>query len=371
MIRRFYVHNYRCLENFELSISGLSSVLLIGRNGAGKSTVGHALELLQRIARGANRVGDLIKPKDITRGRSDVPMRFEIEVALDDAVYNYAVAFEFPKGFKELRVYDERLTVDGSPIYIREISQVRLTKTGTDVDANFRIDWHLVALPIIQRNDPADPLNQFKQWLANALILRPVPMYIRGISDAETLQPNPQVTDFGAWFSGLLGTAPSAYSKIDTYLKQVMPDLKDVKNAVVGNEARSLTVQFSNKLGHATIPFEDLSDGEKCFMIFALVIAANDAYGPLLCFWDEPDNYLSSSEVGASMMALRRAFESVGQLIVSSHNGEAIRRFSDENTLVFYRNSHLEPSIVRPLTEIRESGGFTGSVVEAIIRGDL
>jgi hypothetical protein len=38
------------------------------------------LELLQRIARGTNRVGDLIKPKDLTRGRADVPMRFEIEV---------------------------------------------------------------------------------------------------------------------------------------------------------------------------------------------------------------------------------------------------------------------------------------------------
>jgi len=37
VIRRLYVHNFRCLENFELPISGRSSALLIGTNGSGKT----------------------------------------------------------------------------------------------------------------------------------------------------------------------------------------------------------------------------------------------------------------------------------------------------------------------------------------------
>lgn len=371
MLRRLYVHNYRCFENFELSVSDLFSVLLIGKNGAGKTTVGFALELLQRIARGVNRVGDLVQAKDITRGRSDVPMRFDIEVKLDDAIYTYSIAFDFPKGFRELRVYEERLLVSGEVIYSRETSQVRLARGETDSDANFRIDWHLVALPIIQRHGSDDPLNIFKKWLANTLILRPVPMRIRGTSDYETLQPNPDVTNFGAWFTGLLATSPAAYSKIDAYLKEVMPDLADVKNAVTGGESRNLTVQFSNSTGRVTIPFEDLSDGEKCFMICAMVIAANGAYGPLLCFWDEPDNYLAPSEVGPSVVALRKAFMSKGQLIVTSHNPEAIQRFSDENTLVLYRNSHLEPATARLLEAARQSGELKGDLVGALVRGDV
>ena len=68
-------------------------------------------------------------------------------------------------------------------------------------------------------------------------------------------------------------------------------------------------------------------------MICALVLAANDAYGPVLCFWDEPDNYLRRDEVGHFVLALRKAFQSGGQFIATSHNTEAIRRFSDENTL--------------------------------------
>lgn len=371
VIKRLYVHNFRCLENFELPISGQSSVLLIGKNGAGKTTVSFAIEILQKIARGTNRVGGLVKPKDLTRGRSDVPMRFEIEVELESKIYAYVIAFEYPEGFRDLRVHEEKLTVDGKPVYSRKVSQVYLAKTGQENEAKFIIDWHLVALPIIQLQPTKNPLSVFKQWLANMLILRPMPSLIRGDSDQETLQPNPPVSDFSAWFSGLLAHAPSAYTRIDEYLKQVMPDLNDIKNPEIGTDSRSLFVQFSNSQGSLTLPFEDLSDGEKCFMICALVLAANHAYGPLFCFWDEPDNYLALSEVQHFVMALRRAFQSGGQLIATSHNQEAIRCFSDENTLVLHRKSHLEPTIIRSVEDARASGEFTGDLVDALVRGDV
>ncbi len=45
MLQRFYVHNFRCLENFELTTKEMPSVLLIGKNGTGKSTIACALEI--------------------------------------------------------------------------------------------------------------------------------------------------------------------------------------------------------------------------------------------------------------------------------------------------------------------------------------
>jgi predicted ATPase len=367
VVRRLHVHNYRCLENFELRVSGKSSVLLIGKNGAGKTTVGRAFEILQKIARGTNRARDLIEPKDLARGRTDVPMRFEIEVELQAEIYEFTITFEFPRGFKELRVGEEKLTVGGKTIYSREAAQVHLARAGPEKEADFRIDWHLVALPIIQEQSTNDPIFIFKEWLARMLILRPAPNSISGDSTEETLQPDIQVTNFGAWFSGLLAYAPSAYSKIDEYLKQVMPDLKDIKNPTVGKDSRSLVVQFSNDHGSVTLPFEDLSDGEKCFMICAIVLAANHAYGPVLCFWDEPDNFLALSEVGHFVLALRKAFQSGGQFIATSHNTETIRSFSDENTLVLSRQSHLEPTRIRPLDEMSVSG----DLISALVRGDV
>jgi len=367
VIKRFYVHNFRCLENFELPVAGHSSVLLIGKNGSGKSAVGLALEILQKIARGTNQVSELAKPKDFTRGRDDVPMRFEIEVELDGKVYEYVIAFEFPEGFKELRVREEKLAVEGKPVYTRELAQVHLARTGQETEAKFRIDWHLVALPIVQEQSTNDPLFIFKQRLARMLILRPMPGLITGESDQETLEPKPDATNFGAWFSGILAYAPAAYTEIDTYLKQVMDDLKDIKNPPTGKDSRSLVVQFSTEQGSMSLPFGDLSDGEKCFMICALVIASNNVYGPLLCFWDEPDNYLAIDEVGHFVLALRKAFQSKGQFIATSHNPEAIRSFSDENTFLLYRRNHFDPTIVRPLNELQVSG----DLINALIRGDV
>ncbi len=207
----------------------------------------------------------------------------------------------------------------------------------------------------------------FKQWLSSIVILRPIPSLIRGDSEKETLRPLPNLTNFGAWFSGILAHAPSAYAKIDEYLKHMMPDVKDIKNPVVGRDSRSMVVQFSNDQGNVNIPFEDLSDGEKCFMVCALVLAANHAYGPLLCFWDEPDNYLALSEVGHFVLALRTAFQSGGQFIATSHNPEAISRFSEDNTLYLFRKSHLEPTIVRRLVELQ----VNGDLVDALVRGDV
>ena len=368
MIKRVYIHNFRCLENFDLPVSGVSSSLLIGRSGAGKSTVGFALQVLQSIARGTNRVGQLVKPGDLARGRSEVPIRFEIEVLIDGRNYEYDLALELPTDFKELRVADERLACDGTDIYSRQTAQVVLTKTKSAGEAKFLVDWHLVALPLIQEQSESDPLRIFKSWLARMLILAPLPSAITGDSDGDSLTPNREVTNLGEWFAGLLAHSPRAYTDIDRFIKQVMDDFEDIKNPNVGKESRSLLVQFQQGQATLSLPFAALSDGEKCLFVCALVLASNVSYGPLLCFWDEPDNYLSLSEVGHFVMELRRAFEKKGgQLLVTSHNPEAIRQFSDENTLLLFRKNHFEPTLVRRIADVK----INGDLVDALIRNDV
>lgn len=368
MIKRIYIHNFRCLENFELPVSGMSSALLIGRSGAGKSTIGFALQVLQSIARGTNRVGQLVKPGDFAQGRSEVPIRFEIEVVIEKKNYEYVLALDLPDGFKELRVAEEKLACDGVAIYTRQAAQVLLTKTKSAGEAKFLVDWHLVALPVIQEQSKSDPLRIFKDWLARLLILAPLPSAITGDSEGDSLTPNREVTNLGEWFAGLLAHSPAAYSHIDRFIKQVMDDFEDIKNPNTGQESRSLLVQFQQGQATLSLPFAALSDGEKCLFVCALVLASNSAYGPLLCFWDEPDNYLSLSEVGHFVMELRRAFERKGgQLLVTSHNPEAIRQFSDENTLLLFRKNHVEPTLVRRIADVKVSG----DLVNALIRNDV
>jgi ABC-type multidrug transport system ATPase subunit len=127
-------------------------------------------------------------------------------------------------------------------------------------------------------------------------------------------------------------------------------------------------VQYHHDSSSHTLPFVTLSDGEKCFFICALVLAANAAYGPIFCFWDEPDSHLAIDEVGHFVTALRRSFENGGgQVLLTSHNSETIRRFSDENTMVLLRGSHLEPTRVKTLEEV----GVKGDLINALLCGDV
>lgn len=372
MLQRLYVHNFRCLENFELTLKEMPSALLIGKNGSGKSTIRSALEVLQKISQGINRMRELeklnlISPKDFSRRRSDVPIRFEIEVLLDNKLYKYVLAFELPEKFKELRVFEEQLLVAGEPIYSRKEAQVTLYTSSQNGEAKFLVDWHLVALPVIQKQSETDPLHIFKTWLTRIIILAPIPSLMTGDSNGDTLEPKRDASNFGEWFFGLLSRYPAAYTQVDKYLREVMPDIQDFLNEEIGKDSKSMIVRFEADNGNMSINFEALSDGEKCFFLCAVVLAANKFYGPLFCFWDEPDNYLSLSEVGHFVMSLRRSFKNGGQILVTSHNEEAIRKFSNENTFVLDRKSHLEPTLVRLLSDLN----VRGDLVDTLIRGDI
>ena len=368
MLERLYVHNFRCLENFEFKPGSTGSALLIGRNGTGKSTVARVLQLMQRIGRGVNRVGQLVRPSEFAQGRSDAPMRFGLAVALGGHHFAYQLALELPARFRELRVREESLSLDGVLVFNRHEAEVTLQRGGSPrPEVVFPVDWHLVALPVIQDPALADPLNAFRQWLARMVILSPVPRLMLGNASAETLAPADDGSNFADWMAGLLAQYPAAYSHISTHLRQVMPDLAQFRNMPAGRDAKALVVEFKSGSAGFELPFDDLSDGEKCFFLCAVVLAANDAYGPLLTFWDEPDNFLAMAEISHFVMALRRSFQSGGQVLLSSHNAETIRSFSDDNTWVLDRKSHLEPTIIRQLAELRLDGG----VIQAILSGEL
>lgn len=301
-------------------------------------------------------------------------MRFEIEVSIDREIYIYSIAFEFPERFQELRVLDESLRVAGRPIFTRKHAEVHIPRENLTQDVTFRIDWHVIALPVVQERSLRDPLALFKTWLRNLLILRPIPSSFHGMSDGQGGQPiivDPAGANIGSWFTHITTADPSVYKLISDHLTEVMPDFSKITNPPIGKSVSNLMFHFANGRDRLELALDQLSDGEKCFLLQALVIATSATQTSLVCFWDEPDNFLAPDEVGQSIMALRRAFQGEGQIIVTSHNPEAIRRFSEDNTFCLARRSRLEPTIFKTVSTIRAGGDFSGSFIDALLRGDI
>ena len=67
------------------------------------------------------------------------------------------------------------------------------------------------------------------------------------------------------------------------------------------------------------------------------------------------------------MTSLRRGFDNAGQIFITSHNSEAIRKFSNEKIFLLQRRTHLDPTLIRSIQEIP----IEGDLINALIRGDL
>jgi predicted ATPase len=365
MIERIYVHNYRCFENFTLDLKGKPSALVIGKNGSGKSTLRHAFGVLRDIARGPNRAKDWIDLSDFTQGRTDVPMSFEVNLILSGHQYHYAVSFEKSEHRREVHIEAERLTADGQAVFTRELGEVTLPN-----GSSFAIDWNIAFLPLLGQTPGDGHVGRVRTYLSELVLIAPTPTLMGGFAEDESAELSIGAENFVAWLGWLLALNPSLYVGITKYLTHVLPDLASFSFLPRGERGKSLQVKFKTPDRNGMqllVDFGRLSDGEKCFFLSAAVLAFSQSEVPVFCFWDEPDNHLSLPEVGHFVMALRKMVHTGGQFVATSHHPEAIRRFSDENTLVFTRNSHLEPTRVRTLSEIEHKG----DLINAILLGEV
>lgn len=366
MIERIYVHNYRCFENFTLDLKGKRSALILGRNGSGKSTLRQALAVLQEVCRGSGRMRDVVDQSAFSHGRLEVPMRFEVDVQLGSRLMEYKLTLEFSERFRDVRVAEEWLAVNGGVVFTRVGAAVTLRR-----GEGFTFDTPGALLPLITFPYEREAVQQFKAYLASLVLVAPVPSLMSGYSDAETLELSQSADNFGGWLNANLIRSPSRYTDIASYLSAVFHDFGSFEFVSLGERGRNLRVYFepvgTGEVTPPPIDFRLLSDGEKCLFLSAAITAFNRRDNPLFCFWDEPDNHLSLPEVGQFITELRKSTSQHGQFIATSHHPEAIRRFSDENTFVFTRNSHLEPTVVRPLTELP----YGGDLVRALVRGEV
>ena len=364
MLQRLYVHNFRCLQNFEIKPGDNDALLLIGKNGVGKSTLAKALNIFQKIGTGTSRIGSLATKDDFTLGRTNESMHFEVEVLFEENTYVYGLVLDMPDNFRELRVAEEDFSVNGVPVYTRREAQVTY---HANKQSEFSLDWHTVALPlIIEKQD--GPLQLLRNWLRRMHILAPVPQLMGGESHSTRNPLSASCENFADYMTALLSEYPASYVPINDFLKELMPDLKEFNNEQISADTRMLKISFGDNGTAFKLNFHELSDGEKCMFLSAVVLAAQQAHGNLFVFWDEPDNYLALPEIEHFIRLLRQKFRNGSQIWMTSHNEATINCFSHENTLLLRRKNHCAPVEIRPIHELLDS---TASTIQKLRLNEL
>ena len=320
----------------------MSSVLLVGRNGSGKTAIREALDKLRRAASGRARVSDVYSTSDLNWNSKSRKMGFLLQVELGRSQVDYELELETKEGSSDFGVALEEVRLEGKAVLHRD----RTGATGPSLGAgqsSFPIDDRSLALPIVQERSQDQPLSLLRQWLSNMLILAPVPELISGESSRESAELAIDASNFGEWFRGFSLSYPASIGTFIGNLRRAWPDFETVVNTSTGRESKSLDFRFKN-MGRESplVPLGSLSHGERCLAVWAAVMTWADLAEKAVCFWDEPDSHISLDEVGDLVRQTNRGFQDRNQLIATSQNPEAIRMFTRENTLVLRRATHLD-----------------------------
>ncbi|WP_338846566.1 AAA family ATPase [Massilia sp. W12] len=349
MLKKLVIENFRGLDHLAFCPEQ-PCTLLLGKNGAGKSSLIAALAVLQAIGRGESRTGELFDKYDlpVNDAAAHIVLFLQYEAPQNGGLLEYCLKLSLPPSFKEVKVCQEYLHINGAPVFNRNEDSIELHQ------AKFTFDWHQIALLSISPRQAQPVIEKFISWLAHMILLAPAPALIKseatekGSRDKYPLLDGSNLAD---WYSALQMEYSEAMETIRPFLKQRMPDYDGIIAERAGPDVREIKLRFKGM--QEAISLARLSDGEKCFVAAALVLAACKHYGPLLCVWDEPDNFLAYPDVSHFLRALRDIFNNGGgQFLATTHNLEAMHQFTLDEILVLQRESHASGLALRKLADL-------------------
>jgi len=365
MIERLSIQNYRCFEDFSLDFVKRPSLLLIGKNGSGKTTIMSALKLLQALGRNQHSVAELVTKDDFAQRRTVRPIRFEVVVRLQNRPFKYNISLEMKEDLGTAHIAKESVSMDEVTVFSRDGNKLQVR---SDLPT-FGISPTLTGLRFVRDSLGVTDYLPLSEFLDAMILLAPIPAKMTGhSSNRVTSRFESDASNIGSVLNELLTRNPASYNDLARYLREMLPDFASFSNKSLGTLRKQLSVEFGDADSgqNLILDFSRLSDGEKCMFLSAIILASNKL-SPLFCMWDEPDNYLAISEVGHFVMELRKIANRGSQFLATSHHPESIRKFSEETTLVFKRECHTSSTVVRTLAEV----GYQGDLISALIRGDI
>ena len=373
-LNSIFVNNFRCLQNFTLDFRNSDSLLLLGRNGMGKSTVLEVFRRIRQIANGETRVEHLFSTRDFSFGNKDAPIRIELTFEGSGGDCKYKIAVSRNPTTDSLYVSSEELSSSDHVCFGRSEGNANCPVSG-DGDRGCPVSSARFLLPLLDGCGSCDALiYAVRDFIRGWVLLAPW-MSVGAVGSHRTSDLLAlDASNFLTWFHSLYAGNVSYYDTLVDALKGPFPELV-VLNWTDPSKGEDLDLLLTMRLpdkGDQDFRFSWLSDGEKCFVVSAALAMLNEMRPGTLCFWDEPDNYLAISEVQGFVTRLRKTFgHGCGQLILTSHNIETIRTVGMEDTVLLNRPSHFDPVRLQPVADILKTEDARRDYIQDIITGDI
>jgi ABC-type cobalamin/Fe3+-siderophores transport system ATPase subunit len=340
MLQHLYIDNYRCFVNFELDID--PALLLIGGNGAGKSSVIDVLRLLRDFALGQCNAEDAFTTDSLNWWQDRDEQTFELKVGLSAGTYTYRLVVHHESERQTSRVAQEDVHLDGKPLIEFAEGDLRLYNDRLVRGAQFQLDPSRSGLSFVVPRHDNTKLIAFRNWLGALTALRLNPFGLTSLSEREEERLAVDGSNFASWYRGRLLEDPAGASELLALLQPVLPDLVAICLEAAGR-SRALSYRFSQPAAGArgktqTCDLAMLSEGQRALAVLYAVYQKHRAGdGALVCV-DEPDNFLALTEIEPWLNLMRDAADDgVLQFLVSSHHPEVINAMVPDQAMVLSR----------------------------------
>lgn len=273
---RLQILNYKCFKNAEVVIDKPYTVL----TGSGKSTLRDMFEILKHIGIGEMRVDNVLSWVSNTG--------FEFEISLKEHHYKYRLLTCICSGVSE-----ESLDIDGVNIFSRD---------------SFPLSNRMLMLPMYQHTD--NRVNIFRSWLANMIILAPVPSMMSDGLVKNDEQLDLTGSNFVSYLNTFLNRYPKGYIHIEQYLSERYHNFREFWFKSESKDEKTLKVLFERELNFS------LSSGEKMDFLIATLCAVEKYFDNMFCFWDDFGNDLINPV--ETITHLTSVFKDSSQLVIAT-----------------------------------------------------
>jgi hypothetical protein len=356
MLKRIYADNYRCLVNFELNFDRLT--LLMGPNGGGKSSVLDLLYAIRQLVANNARATEVLPPSDLTRWSGQTDQTFELAVQGEYGLFTYRLVNHYEPGFRKQKLHEERLLLDGKPLFSFVDGEVQLHHDNHTVGPTYTSDWSFSALANVFTGRPDNQkLTWFKNWLNDMFILSLQPKAMLSETKVESAWLNRDGTNFSSWYRFLSQEHQDKTFELTDRLRKVLPGFYAFK-LEQGGTSRILKAGFIQNAGKGSpvlFDFEELSDGQRVLIfLYSLLVGMKDLGHTV--FLDEPENYLALPEIQPWLMELNDACGAgFPQAVLVSHHPELVDYLGAECGRWMEREP-LGPTRVKDIPVVTEQG---------------
>lgn len=330
MLKKIYIHNYRCLVNFELDLENMT--LLLGPNGGGKSTLFDLLRSIRCLLVDRSSVGDIFPMEDLNAWENSMQQVFELHVSNNADIYVYKLIISHTPDIHKQRIDLEALSFNNRPLFEFKQGEVQLYTDNHELGPGYPFDWSISALATIVPRFNNTKLTWFKQWIEKLFILSLEPKNMATVSSEESAWLNYNGSNFASWYRFLSQEYQDKAFELTEELRKIIPGFHSFKLEQAG-KPRMLKVGFAQK-DRLTSPlfldFAQLSDGQRVLIVlYSILHGLRNMENSI--FIDEPENYVSLSEIQPWIMELKAAcIDEFPQAVLISHHPELIDYLAPE-----------------------------------------